>query len=77
MHPPPSELEPFRRSEGRPMALASQSIITISSSVHAGLVVCFVQRNELVWFKKSSYTVKKIIKRKVVEYFIMIKLKTF
>lgn len=60
MHPPPSELEPFRRSEGRPMALASQSIITISSSVHAGLVVC--TKKCISFVCKKSFTDNKTTK---------------
>lgn len=44
MTPPPLPPEQARNSAGRSNILPSQSIITTSSSVHAGLAICNIKR---------------------------------
>ena len=62
--PPPGPLELNRKCSGKLSSLASQSIITVSSSVHAGLAV---YENIFIWKKGDSRCNVKVRTTLVVE----------
>ena len=56
MTPPPGPLELNKKCSGRASIFASQSIVTVSSSVQAGLADC-ERKRDLQFDNGSIYTV--------------------